>query len=119
MKQYTLFATGIIVSIMYLMSSCADKLSEPVPSVNSINCDSTRITYNDHVQRIVNAQCNFSGCHDDNARPSFGAYSTMNAAQRMAIYTRVCVSKDMPPSGPSQATIDTINCWQSSGYLEN
>ncbi|WMX15309.1 MULTISPECIES: hypothetical protein [unclassified Aureispira] len=116
MKNKILFATFLTVGSFCFFSSCADKLVEPD---NTIDCATSRITYNDHVKGILDAKCNLSGCHDDNFQISFGAFSTLSDARKQDIYTRVCVTKNMPPAGMTSERVDTIRCWSENGYLEN
>jgi hypothetical protein len=115
MKNRLLFATFLSISLSSFFSSCADKLPEFAP----LDCSITRITYVEHVKGILDAKCNIPGCHDDNAESSFGAYSTLGQARMTEMYTRVCVTKNMPPSGMSFQRVDSIRCWSENGYLEN
>ncbi|MFK7799856.1 MAG: hypothetical protein AB8E82_20550 [Aureispira sp.] len=119
MKRSLLTISILIAGFIYFLSSCtADKLSLPEPS--GLSCDQTTITYEGHVRGILNTQCNTSGCHDGNVMQPFEAYSSMDQTRRERIYTRACVTKDMPPAGGlNLGYIDTIRCWQESGYLEN
>lgn len=119
MKRSLLTISTLIAVFIYFLSSCtADKLSIPEPS--GLKCDQTTITYNAHVQSVLNTQCNTSGCHDGNVMQPFGTYSSMDQTRRERIYTRACVTKDMPPAGGlALEYIDTIRCWAEQGYLEN
>jgi len=116
MKYYTLSITVIVVSILYAMSSCTDKLPEPTTDP----CASmTTIYYDDHIKPLLDAHCNTSGCHDNSFQIAFDTYSSLSATRRASIYNRVCVTQDMPPSGGfSSAIIDTFRCWKEGGYME-
>lgn len=117
MKRSLLSVSIFIAGFIYCLSSCtADKLSS---GPTGFNCAQATITYQDHVQGILNSQCNTSGCHDDTNQNSFGSYQSMNQARREYLRTRVCITKDMPPLGIATEYIDTINCWAEQGYLEN
>ena len=96
-------------------SSCTDKLPEPPL------CNTVEVTYNAHVEEILNANCELSGCHDGNSQIDFGTYSSLDAARKDLIYQRVCVSFDMPelPHTISSGAVDSIRCWKESGFLEN
>lgn len=116
MKSSLLSVSIFIAGFIYCLSSCtADKLS---PEPTGFNCSQVTITYKDHVQGILNSQCNTSGCHDDNAQTSFGSYQSMSQARREYLHTRACISKDMPPNGMATEYIDTISCWAAQGFLE-
>lgn len=117
MKSYILFTIILLISFICFMSSCTDKLADPSSSI--LDCSTTKITYVDHVKGILDANCNFSGCHDDNNQTSFGAYASLDQARMSTLYQRVCVAKNMPPAGMSAEKIDTIRCWSENGYLEN
>lgn len=119
MKQTTLFITGLVLFAMYLMTSCADKLPEPSNAAGGLDCSNTAISYNKHIESILNRQCESAGCHDGAGLLSFGTYSSLSQARREQIYQRVAVLKNMPPAGTSAEVIDTISCWQSLGYPEN
>lgn len=116
MKHTLILALALGMGILYALSSCADKL--PIPPT-PLDCSTVTIAYNSHIKRILDANCNLSGCHDNTTQGTFGAYNTLGAFRRTAIYNRVCVAGDMPPSGISQEIIDTIRCWKENGYLEN
>jgi len=115
MKNRIFFTAFLIISLSYFFVSCADKLPEFAP----LDCAVTPVTYTGHVKGILAAQCNSSGCHDDNSEASFGAFSTLSEARKQDIYTRVCVTKDMPPLGMSFQLVDSIRCWSENNYLEN
>lgn len=115
--KHSLTFIGILV--LTFMSCTADKLSLPSPTTG-LQCSQTMITYVNHVQGILNSQCNTSGCHDNNSVQRFGDYQSMNQSRRELLYNRACVTKDMPPSGGMALEyIDTIRCWAEQGYLEN
>jgi len=116
MKNHVLFITFLAIGLLCFVSSCADKLPEPD---NSLDCSTTQITYTDHVKGILDAKCNISGCHDNNSQSSFDAYATLGTARIQEIYTRVCVTKNMPPAGMTTERVDSIRCWSENGYLEN
>jgi len=118
MKRSLLTISTLIAFFLYCLSSCtADKLGiEP----QGLQCDQTTITYEGHVRNILITQCNTSGCHDGNVMQPFLDYNSMDQTRRERIYTRACVTKDMPPTGGLlRQQIDTIRCWQEQGYLEN
>ncbi|MGH1335665.1 MAG: hypothetical protein ACRBFS_06010 [Aureispira sp.] len=119
MKRSLLFVSVLAAGFIYCLSSCtADKLSLPEPT--GFQCSQITITYEDHVRSVLNSQCNTAGCHDDANLSSFGSYQSMNQARREYLYTRVCITKDMPPAGGlALEYIDTIRCWAEQGYLEN
>jgi hypothetical protein len=116
MKYYTLSITTVVISILYTVSSCTDKLPEPATDP----CASiTPIYYDNHIKPLLDANCNTSGCHDNSAQVSFDTYSSLNTTRMSGIYNRVCVTQDMPPSGGlSSAIIDTFRCWKEGGYME-
>ncbi|WP_264789956.1 hypothetical protein [Aureispira anguillae] len=116
MKSYLFTCIALATSLTYFLSSCTDKLPEPVVS---LDCSTVNITYVGHVKGILDAKCNLAGCHDDNGLASFGTYSSLNTARMEAIYDRVCVKKDMPPAGMATEKVDSIRCWAENGYLEN
>jgi hypothetical protein len=116
MKNHILFAAFLTISLLCFLSSCTDKLAEPD---NSLDCSTNQITYVGHVKGILDAECNLSGCHDNNIRSAFGEFSTLGAATMEDIYTRVAVTKNMPPSGMTTELVDSISCWSENGYLEN
>ncbi|CAA6828353.1 MAG: Unknown protein [uncultured Aureispira sp.] len=118
MKNNILFAAFLTISLFCFLSSCADKLPDP-NAIVSLDCATNQITYVGHVKGILDAKCNLSGCHDDNSQGSFGDFSTLGQARMEDIYTRVCVTKNMPPAGMITERIDTIRCWSENGYLEN
>ncbi|MFT5645805.1 MAG: hypothetical protein ACI976_000479 [Aureispira sp.] len=115
MKNRILFAAFLIISLSCIFSACADKLPEFAP----LDCSITPVTYNGSVKGILDVKCNTSGCHDDNAQSTLGAYSTLNDARKQDIYNRVYVTKNMPPSGMDFQRVDSIRCWSENGYLEN
>jgi len=115
MKKQVLFTAFLTISLLCFISSCADKLPEFAP----LDCASTPISYTNNVKGILDAKCNVSGCHDDNSQISFGAFSTLSDARKQDIYTRVCVTKNMPPAGMTFQRVDSIRCWSENGYLEN
>lgn len=116
MKNQVLFTAFLAISLFCFISSCADKLPEPD---NSLDCATNRITYTDHIKGILDAQCELSGCHDNNSQGTFGDFSTLGQARMEEIYTRVCVTKNMPPLGMDIQLVDSIRCWSENGYLEN
>ncbi|MBL4650459.1 MAG: hypothetical protein JKY03_12075 [Aureispira sp.] len=118
MKNNILFAAFVIISLLYFFSSCADKLPDP-NAIVSLDCATTQITYVAHVKGILDAECNTSGCHDDTSQSSFGAYSSLGQNRMEDIYTRVCITENMPPNGMIAERIDSIRCWAENGYLEN
>lgn len=115
MKKQCLAAAIGFASVAYVFSACTNKL--PAPS-QGLDCSTTRITYNDHIQAILNAECNVSGCHDDNTMGRFGDYNTMDSFRRKDIFIRTNISMDMPPAGMSGAKVDSIACWRDGGFLE-
>ena len=115
MKNYILFASFLTTSLLCFVSSCADKL----PEFASLDCSATPVNYVNNVKGILDAKCNLSGCHDDNSQGAFGAYSTLSDARKQDIYTRVVVTKNMPPAGMDFQRVDSIRCWSENGYLEN
>lgn len=115
MKNQILFAAFLTISLLCFISSCADKLPEFTP----LDCAATPVTYVGNVKGILDAKCNLSGCHDDNAQGVLGDYSTLSDSRKQEIYTRVCVTKNMPPAGMGFQRIDSIRCWSENGYLEN
>ncbi len=120
MKRSLLFVSALVAVSIYGLSSCtADKLELPEPTAVTLDCSLTPINYNDHVKSVLNSQCNTSGCHDGNVMQPFGTYASMDQTRRERIYTRACVTKDMPQAGMAIEYIDTISCWAEQGYLEN
>jgi hypothetical protein len=120
MKYNLLLVSCLIISFFYVLSSCtADKL-EPPSNTDTLDCTQTDITYNDHIRGIMDRHCNTSGCHDGSVMQPFGAYSNIDQTRRERIYTRACVTRDMPPTGglPIEV-IDSISCWATQGYLES
>lgn len=118
MKRSLLFVSVLVAGFIYCLTSCtADKLSLPQPT--GLDCALTTITYVDHVQSVLNSQCNTSGCHDNAVMGRFDDYASMDQTRRERIYERACVTKDMPQAGMALEYIDTIRCWAEQGYLEN
>jgi len=115
MKNYVLFTTLLTISLLYLFSSCADKLPNFIP----VDCSVTKVTYVGNVKGILDAQCNIPDCHDNNNQSAFGNYSTLDQARMESIYDQVYVKRLMPPAGMDFQRIDSIRCWSESGYLEN
>ncbi|MDC0231461.1 hypothetical protein OAK19_05795 [Aureispira] len=117
MKYAIKFTIALIVITVCTMSSCTDKL--PEPQEPPLDCSSNTITYDDHVNSILESNCNTAGCHDNSSQVSFGAFSLLTSFRKDDIATRVA-NGNMPPSGNiSTALTDTIRCWQENGFLEN
>ncbi len=114
MKFFNFFIAAFLVLSATHFYSCTDKLPEPTL------CNTTSITYNAHIEEILNMNCELSGCHDGNSESDFGTYSSLNAARMNTIYQRVVIDNNMPPSGNiSTGAVDSIRCWKESGFLEN
>lgn len=113
-----LFYLLVFVGISYCISACsADKLPPPAPA--TLQCEQVDITYDKHIQGILNAKCNVSGCHDDNAMGRFGDYNTLSPQRRENIFNRAVTMKNMPPQGMDSEYRDSISCWAKQGYLQN
>jgi hypothetical protein len=118
MKNHILFAAFVIISLLYFFSSCADKLPDP-NAIVSLDCTINPTSYVGHVKGILDAECNTSNCHSNGSLIPFGDYSTLSDARKQDIYTRVYVTKNMPPAGMAAELVDSIRCWSENGYLEN
>ena len=113
-----LFISLFLLGLGFYWTACsADQLPEPGP--DKLDCDQTSITYNAHIKGILDANCNTSGCHDNQNLGQFGDYSTIGMPRLQNIYNRAVVSGDMPPQGMPRELRDSIDCWASQGYLEN
>lgn len=117
MKKYFLFWMLLYGISLYWMACSADKLPPPKPA--ELDCDVTDISYNAHVKGILDANCEVSGCHDDQSLSSFGDYASLGQVRKQRLYERIVIDKDMPPAGMDQLLRDTVNCWSLQGYLEN
>lgn len=117
MKKQLLFSLVIFGMGCYWSACSADKLPEPGPV--GIDCDQTSITYEGHVQGILNAKCNVSGCHDNQVMGRFDDYATLPASRRENIHNRAVVLKNMPPQGMEPEFRDSIKCWAEQGYVQN
>jgi hypothetical protein len=119
MKHTLILAATLGIGILYTFSACADKLPPPPPP--TIDCNTTTITYDAHIKRILDASCNLPNCHDNSMASVFGPYNTLDTVRMTTMYNRVCVIGDMPmsPVSLTQPFIDTIRCWKEKGFLEN
>lgn len=117
MKKRFLFLLLLCGMNFYWMACSADKLPPPNPA--EIDCTVTHISYNTHVKGILDANCETSGCHDDQNLSSFGDYASLGQTRRQRLYERIVIAKDMPPAGMDQLLRDTVNCWSLQGYSEN
>lgn len=117
MKKQFILSLLLCGMSAYWVACSADKLPEPKPA--ELDCNTTDISYNAHVKGILDANCNVSGCHDNQNFASFGDYNSLGQARRQRLYERIVISKDMPPAGMDQLFRDTVNCWSVQGFLEN
>ena len=63
MKNYNFINTFLIIVVSaVLLYSCDD--TNPA----DIQIPSENISFNNHVQPLLNLKCNYSGCHDDGSR---------------------------------------------------
>ncbi len=113
----------LVTCFIILVFSCDNaELPEPPPLTP---CDTVTLTYNDHLQSIIDNSCAYSGCHDaiGSTLGNFTNYSTMHPfLMDNSIRERVFEKNDMPPEDGNELTMgqkDSIRCWLDHGYLEN
>lgn len=110
-KKNLIFIPLMFVSFFYI--ACTDKLQAPM------DCENVRITFDEHIEDILDRNCSFSGCHDNQNQASFSPYFSLDDARKNAIVYNV-LNGLMPEDGNIPYTdVDTIRCWQENGFLEN
>ncbi|MEN0005272.1 MAG: hypothetical protein AAF798_14055 [Bacteroidota bacterium] len=125
----------IVVILSTLPSSCSsDKLPEPAPLEEIVDCDTVVATYVANVKQIIDNTCAYSTCHV--AGSGIGNYSNFSGLQNIInsgrFESRVILQKDdqvvgmppnyAPPGRPQDLTqeqLDVIRCWIEAGYPES
>ena len=108
----------IVILFFYSCSSDSEDDISPPPN-------SEKITYNQHIQPAISANC--LGCHTNppvNGAPfpltNYTEVSNRASAILTAISKQTGETRAMPPSGRlPQATIDAVDQWIKDGLLEN
>jgi len=105
-KKYLLFA--LLFAGLTFTTSCEKELTD---------CEKT--TYNTQVKKILDTNCNTSGCHDGtNDRMPLNTFAE-SSTLKDGILERAVTLKNMPPSGAlSDADMATISCWVDNGAKE-
>jgi hypothetical protein len=114
---------GFCFSLMLLLIIGCDKkvAKQAVVTPASIKCDT--ITFNKHIEPIINFNCAIPGCHVSGfSSGDFTSYAGLNVKVTGGQFkNRVfSASAPMPPSGKlPQNQLDIIQCWLDSGAPSN
>ncbi|MCP4442013.1 MAG: hypothetical protein GY810_24150 [Aureispira sp.] len=117
MKAKYLLWGACVCAIPFFQTSCTvDKLAEPLGV-----CDTLTVTYNTHMDTLLNNNCAFSGCHDGASQfpdlRTFGSIGSSNKFDR--VHARISEGT-MPPSGSlSTDQVQKVQCWKDNNYPEN
>ena len=114
--QKYLILFGCIMFLVNLSSCTRDKV-EKITST----CVAT-ITYDQHIQLLLDNNCNASGCHNSNS--SNGDFTSYDRISKYfngtKLYQRVINLKNMPSNAElTTENLELFNCWIEGGYLEN
>lgn len=111
--------------LFIILSSCAkEKLQQTI--IRPPNCDSLRFTFNEHIQPILNANCNFTECHAPGGRGAYDYTTYPTVANRVRAGT-IEYRIELPTSDPqhmpekfnlSQCDYFQIKTWIQQGYPE-
>lgn len=113
---------AILFLCILLFASCnKDKAIDPSTIVG--NCDSTSVTYNNHIKQILENNCALSGCHDAATKQS--GFNFSNYTDSKQIYRALDNINDrngallMPTFGKMPDSLITqIETWVANGYCE-
>ncbi len=87
-------------------------------SANPSDCDTIDLSYDTHIQAIINGNCATSSCHGGSIAPNLSDYSKVYANRR-AIDSMVYVAMEMPPSGElSDCQYQQLKIWLEQGAPE-
>ena len=110
----------LLIMVSFTIIAC-DNVELPEPPPPPI-CDT--LTYNVHLQPIIDNSCAFSGCHDEiqTAPGNFTNYATLLPYLEDGLFAqRIFIDRDMPlaPGSLNSSQMDSIECWLNTGFLEN
>jgi hypothetical protein len=129
----------VIVGLFVCLSGWYSCTRDIAVAPNNGACDTTGITYNKHIYRIVNAYCtNLGGCHNPNtglgsgfgltALPLITLAEVQNGDQDTTSATSIvcwiksgCSGVETMPKGArqlSRAYIDTFLMWKANNYCQ-
>ena len=117
MIRYVFF---LLLLVFFTIMAC-DNVELPEPPPPPI-CDT--LTYDVHLQPIIDKSCAFSGCHDEiqTAPGNFTNYTTLLPyLEDGFLVERVFIDQDMPlaPGSLNSSQRDSIECWLNTGFQEN
>lgn len=125
LKNLFLVLVGLGLVIQY---ACSDDDETPNTNNNGIACDSAlNATYNGMVGALINANCNFSGCHNSGGAGGIKLtnYAEVKAAAMQDRFLKSIKHEaggsPMPKNGVqfSERNVLTFECWIQNGYLES
>lgn len=86
-------------------------------------CDSTGITFTQHIEPIIRGKCATTGCHvaGGTGNGIFESYGGVKEkVNNGSLLRRTVVERNMPPSGPlSECQMKQIRAWIAAGAPEN
>lgn len=117
----------ILISILSaaLMSACFFDTEEDLYEFyyEANQCDTTQITYLEHIEPIIRGKCATTGCHvaGGTGNGIFESYEGVkDKVNDGSLLRRTVVNQDMPPSGPlSDCQMKQIQAWIALGAPEN
>ncbi|NBB88326.1 MAG: hypothetical protein GVX96_00865 [Bacteroidetes bacterium] len=116
----------LVLGLISLISitSCGEDESM-MPDMDEMECEEN-ITFSSDVERIINTNCAYSGCHvSGTGLPDYTSYDGVAAqVENGRFENRVLIQQNMPPSnasGPTTLSEDdlfTLECWIEQGFPE-
>ena len=114
----------LLLGVVALAQSCYYDNEEELYPFEAQGCDTlTNVTYNGHIEAIIQNNCAVSGCHTGNS-PTGGLFlDTYQQVKAIAdngdLTDRTIVQQDMPPSSPlSNCEMEAIQKWVNNGSPE-
>lgn len=110
-KYILLFFTFCFITIFHL--SCTNKaISTPIPT-----CDPS-ISFSKVVKPILDANCNMTGCHDDQVITALNSFQTVHDG---AAQIKLSIQTGKMPKNRTMSAIEknAIYCWIENGAKNN
>lgn len=134
MKKHNIYFYSIIFFFAAVISGCKDTISSE--ELDKVEIPATNVSFQKHIQPVLNQRCALSACHEDGARA--GNLSLTSWANATSDYNIVFPGKpensrlyqvllpddikSMPPRGYSYVTINQVNgirTWIKEGAKNN
>jgi len=115
MKKFAFF-----IIILVSLSQCTSDNEEDLYPVESNECATDSMNYEQDIAFIINSNCAIPGCHIAGGQPPNYENYQATVDNKNGIQRRVIDQQTMPPSGPlSNCNLDKLQAWLDDNTPEN